>query len=250
MNTVTENNIDKLLEDISSITTVINRNKPVLQQLLHPARLRLFFLLVGLNLVAICLMLFFVIQHYGFFAAIPKPGRFVIYAALAVDLLLIQIFKRSVFLSSAQKIDPKLTLMGILKEIFTFRIIHVYVPIVVLVILFGFYFAHHRIPYYIVPTISIGVGLFYNCIGSIIDISSVGMACTFDTGIALKVGTVLSDMQLKLRAALCKTSGKLVGFHSEAEKRFVILFHDMPARDKQKIHQFVYNKLQEEIDEV
>ena len=28
MNTVTENNIDKLLEDISSIKTVINRNKP------------------------------------------------------------------------------------------------------------------------------------------------------------------------------------------------------------------------------
>jgi hypothetical protein len=170
MNTVTENNIDKVLEDISSIKTVINRNKPLLQQLLHPARLRLFFLLVGLNLIAICLVLFFLIQHYGFFAAIPKSGRFGIYAALAVNMVLIQIFKRRVFLSSAQKIDPKLTLMGILKEIFTFRIIHVYVPIVVLVTLLGFYFAHHRIPYYIVPTISIGVGLLYNFIGGIIDI--------------------------------------------------------------------------------
>jgi hypothetical protein len=170
MNTVTENNIDKLLEDISSIKTVINRNKPLLQRLLHPARLRLFFLLVGLNLVAICLVLFFLIQHYGYFAAIPKPGRFVIYAVLAVDLILIQIFKRRVFLSSAQKIDPKLTLMGIFKEIFTFQIIHVYVPIIVLVTILGFYFAHHRIPYYIIPTISIGVGLLYNCIGSIIDI--------------------------------------------------------------------------------
>jgi hypothetical protein len=170
MNTITESNIDKLLEDISSIKTVINRNKPLLQRLLHPARLRLFFLLVGLNLIAICLVLFFLIQHYGFFAAIPKTGRIIIYAALAVDLVLIQIFKRKVFLSSARKIDPKLTLMGILREIFTFRIIHVYVPIVVLVILLGFYFGHHRIPYYIIPTISIGVGLLYNCIGSIIDI--------------------------------------------------------------------------------
>jgi hypothetical protein len=170
MNTITESNIDKLLEDVSSIKTVINRNKPLLQRLLHPARLRLFFLLVGLNLIAICLVLFFLIQHYGFFAAIPKTGRIIIYAALAVDLVLIQIFKRKVFLSSARKIDPKLTLMGILREIFTFRIIHVYVPIVVLVILLGFYFGHHRIPYYIIPTISIGVGLLYNCIGSIIDI--------------------------------------------------------------------------------
>jgi hypothetical protein len=170
MNTVTENNIDKLLEDISSIKTVINRNKPLLQRLLHPARLRLFFLIVGLNLIAICLVLFFLIQHYGYFGAIPKPGRFAIYAVLAVNLVLIQIFKRRVFLSSAQKIDPKLTLMGILKEIFTFRIVHVYVPIVVLMTLLGFYFAHHKIAYYIVPAISIGVGLLYNCIGSIIDI--------------------------------------------------------------------------------
>jgi hypothetical protein len=170
MNTVTENNIDKLLEDISSIKTVINRNKPLLQRLLHPARLCMFFLLVGLNLIAVCLVLFFLIQHYGDFTAIPKSGRGIIYTALAVNVILIQIFKRRVFLSYAQKIDPKLTLLGILKEIFTFRIIHVYVPIVALVILLGFYFAHHKIGYYIVPAISIGVGLLYNCIGSIIDI--------------------------------------------------------------------------------
>ena len=170
MNTVAENNIDKLLEDISSIKTVINRNKPLLQRLLHPARLRLFFLLVGLNLIAICLVLFFLIQHYGYFTAIPKPGRGVIYAVLAVDVILIQIFKRRIFLSSARKIDPKLTIMRILKEFFTFRIVHVYVPIIVLVILLGFYFAHHKLAYYIVPAISIGVGLLYNCVGSIIDI--------------------------------------------------------------------------------
>jgi hypothetical protein len=170
MNTVTENNIDKLLEDISSIKTVINRNRPLMQRLLHPARLRLFFLIMGLNLIAICLVLFFLIEHFGYFAAIPYSGRGVIYTALAVDLILIQVYKRRVFLSSARKIDPKLTIMGILKELFTFRIIHVYAPIVVLVTLFGFYFGHHGIPYYIVPAISIGVGLLYNCIGSMIDI--------------------------------------------------------------------------------
>jgi len=170
MNAVTENNIDKLLEDISSIKTVINRNRPLMQRLLHPARLRLFFLMMGLNLIAICLVLFFLIQHYGYFAAIPYPGRGFIYIVLAVDLILIQLYKRRVFLSSARKIDPKLTIMGILKELFTFRIVHVYAPIVVLVTLFSFYFGHHRVPYYIIPTISIGVGLLYNCIGSLIDI--------------------------------------------------------------------------------
>ncbi len=170
MNTVTENNIDKLLEDISSIKTVINRNTPLLQRLLHPARLRLFFLTVGLNLIAFCLVIFFVIQHYGYFAAIPEEGRIIIWGGLLVNLFFIQVFKRRVFLSSAHKIDPKLTILGILKEFFTSQIMHVYVPIVVLMILFGFYFGHHRIPYYIIPTISIGIGLLYNCVGSILNL--------------------------------------------------------------------------------
>jgi hypothetical protein len=102
MNAVTENNIDKLLEDISSIKTVINRNKPLLQRLLHPARLRLFFLLVGLNLIVVCLVLFLLIQHYGYFTAIPKPGRGVIYTALAVNVIFIQIFKRRIFLTGIE----------------------------------------------------------------------------------------------------------------------------------------------------
>lgn len=170
MNTVTENNIDKLLEDISSIKTVINRNRPLLQRLLHPARLRLFFLVVGLNLITFCLVIFFVIQHFGSFAAISEEGRIIIWGSLLVDIFFIQIFKRRVFLSSAHKIDPKLTIMGILKEFFTSQIMHVYVPIVVLMILFGFYFGRHRIPYYIIPTISIGIGLLYNCVGSILNL--------------------------------------------------------------------------------
>jgi hypothetical protein len=170
MNTVTENNIDKLLEDISSIKTVINRNTPLLQRLLHPARLRLFFLVVGLNLIAFCLAIYFVIRHFGYFGAIPEQVRMIIWGSLLVDIFFIQVFKRRVFLTSAHKIDPKLTIMGILKEFFTSQILHVYAPIVVLVIFFGFYFGHHRIPYYIIPTISIGVGLLYNCVGSILNI--------------------------------------------------------------------------------
>ncbi len=86
--------------------------------------------------------------------------------------------------------------------------------------------------------------------GNIIDISSVGMACTFDQAVAIRIGTTMSDIQLKLRASLCKASGKLVGFHSENDNRHIVLFQDIASRDKQKIQQFIYNKLQEEIDAI
>ena len=86
--------------------------------------------------------------------------------------------------------------------------------------------------------------------GSIVDISSVGMACAFDKAVTIDIGATMSDIQLKLRAALCKASGKLVGFHSESGNRHVLLFQDVASRDKQKIHQFVYKKHQEEINAI
>lgn len=87
--------------------------------------------------------------------------------------------------------------------------------------------------------------------GSIVDISSVGMACTFDKPQQLKAGTDLSDIQLKLRAVLCRVGGKLVGINRETDDRHVILFtKKMSPRERHKIHTFVYERLQELIDEV
>jgi hypothetical protein len=87
--------------------------------------------------------------------------------------------------------------------------------------------------------------------GAIVDISSVGMACTFDKPQQLKVGTDLNDIQLKLRAVLCRVAGKLVGINQEADNRHVILFtKKISPRERHKIHTFVYERLQEIIDEL
>ena len=85
--------------------------------------------------------------------------------------------------------------------------------------------------------------------GSILDISSVGMACTFDTPQNLKLGLALDDIQLKLRAVLCRVKGKLVGMDKEKGERLVVLFSQkISPRERHKIHQFVYDRLQEIID--
>lgn len=85
--------------------------------------------------------------------------------------------------------------------------------------------------------------------GSILDISSVGMACTFDKPQNLKLGQDLDDIQLKLRAVLCRAKGKLVGINNEKGDRLVVLFSKkISPRERHKIHQFVHDRLQEEID--
>ena len=87
--------------------------------------------------------------------------------------------------------------------------------------------------------------------GRIVDISSVGMACTFDKPIELKPGSSLEDIQLKLRAVLCRLSGKLVGINKGDDERHVIIFDkNISPRERHKVHKFVYDRLQESIDEL
>lgn len=170
METINGGQIEKLLEDISSIKSVINKNKPLLQQVLNPAHFRLFTLLAAISIIGFCLLIYFLMQHYGNFSSIPRTTRYIIFAAMAADWVFMQIMKRRTFLRTGKRIDPTFTIGRLLKEFFTYRIAHVYVPMMILIIFLSIYFIYQDVPYYIVPVLSIGVGLLYNFIGSFTEI--------------------------------------------------------------------------------
>ncbi len=170
MDTINGGQIEKLLEDISSIKSVINKNKPLLQQILNPAHFRMFTLLAAISVIGFALLIYFLMQHYGSFSDIPRTARYIIFAAMAADWIFMQYLKRRIFLTTGKRIDPTFTFGRLLKEFFTYRIAHVYVPVMVLIIFLIIYFIYENIPYYIVPAVSIGVGFLYNFIGSFTEI--------------------------------------------------------------------------------
>jgi hypothetical protein len=170
MDTINSGQIEKLLEDISSIKSVINKNKPLLQQVLNPAHFRLFTLLAAISIIGFASLIYFLMQHYGSFSDIPRTARYVIFAAMAADWVFMQYLKRRTFLTTGKRIDPTFTIGRLLKEFFAYRIAHVYVPVMVLIIFLIIYFIYENIPYYIVPAVSIGVGFLYNFIGSFTEI--------------------------------------------------------------------------------
>jgi hypothetical protein len=163
MDTINSGQIEKLLEDISSIKSVINKNKPLLQQVLNPAHFRLFTFLAAISVIGFAMLIYFLVQHFGNFNMIPLTARYFIFAAMAADWIFMQYLKRRIFLTTGKRIDPTFTFGRLLKEFFTYRIAHVYVPVVI-------YFIYEDIPYYIVPAVSIGVGFLYNFIGSFTEI--------------------------------------------------------------------------------
>jgi len=170
MKTVSNDQIERLLDDISEIKSVINRNKPVLQEVFNPGRYRLFFFLTGMSYIGFSLLIYFLMRHYGSFGAIPGTLRITIYVGIVADFGFLQILKRRSILASVRNVDQNLTIGWLFKELFSYRIVHLYVPLMVLVIFLSVYFIVKGNPSYIVPTIAIFYGLLTNFMGTIFEI--------------------------------------------------------------------------------
>jgi hypothetical protein len=86
--------------------------------------------------------------------------------------------------------------------------------------------------------------------GVVLDISAAGMAFQFDSIFNLTPGTPLTDIQLRMKGALCRLSGTFVGTVRGEEGRNLCMFQTpLPEETTSKIHKFIYQALQEEMTE-
>lgn len=84
--------------------------------------------------------------------------------------------------------------------------------------------------------------------GNITDISSVGMAISFNKPIQLKVKTLLSDIQLRLKGIICMVTGVVIAIREGEKNTYVIMFaKNMHEDTKNKIYHYIYSILQESI---
>jgi len=90
--------------------------------------------------------------------------------------------------------------------------------------------------------------------GRILDLSSVGMACTLPEGKTLPVHAVLSSIQLKLKGSLCLVNGVVMGsrpLDDGGGRAFVVLFDPKtPPAQKDKIRTYLQWALQTSIEEM
>ncbi len=88
--------------------------------------------------------------------------------------------------------------------------------------------------------------------GRILDISSVGMAVRFRSGVELPFKSLLRDIQLKLRATLVGVDGVVIGTRSDDPAIRVVLFQYTKGDDRprHRIRQYIHQTLQEAIEKV
>jgi hypothetical protein len=167
MKTITDSQIEKMIGDISSIKSIISKNKKVIRQILLPAHFKWLYLVLGVSLIGFCLVIHLLMEQYGSYSGIPTDYKNTIYLVMMLDWVLLAFIKWYKWSVSLSKIDKRYTLSYALEEFFSFRIVNVFLPLKILTFIICVFFIQRDAAYYVIPTISIGMGLMHNFIGSV-----------------------------------------------------------------------------------
>lgn len=162
MNAINPNQIDQLLEDVQAIKATIQKNRPIVQQVLGFRSFRWIMLLLGISVIIFSMLIFWITLHFDGFSRAPMALRWGLYLALVADAFFLQLLKQHTYLGAIKHINKNLTLGWWLKELFSNRIMHVFLPIWIMVIALAVVFITNGVAYYIIPMLSITLGLFYN----------------------------------------------------------------------------------------
>lgn len=165
MNQTSKEQVDKLLDDIAAIKSVIRENQPLIKQLLLPVHFRIISFISGFGISGIAMTYYFLLKQYGTYPAIPENLRTGLLIVIAVLLLTVWILKGVLWVKSVHSVNRELTFGQMMKNLYSDQILHTWIPITLLIAFFCFYFIRTDTPEHIVPLLAFGVGIVYNIIG-------------------------------------------------------------------------------------
>lgn len=89
--------------------------------------------------------------------------------------------------------------------------------------------------------------------GRIMDISSVGIAVIFNSGLSPQKNSLLRDIQIKIKGAIIKVNGIVIGSRSSDKSKtiYVLLFDGTATKElKQKLRYYIHKLIQDDINKV
>jgi len=194
MQNVKDEQIEKLLEDIASIKSVIKQNKSIVRQLFLPSPFRRFLLMFGLIIILYSALFYFFILQFGEYTNIPGFYKSVFLGLMVISWLAFVLIKYVTWLRTLRKIDGKYTLRRAIKVVFTPRVIHILLPVTAVMIFLTIYLVYSEAYRFIVPVVSIAIGLSYNFMGSITEIKPYTTAMITPKG-AKALSSYLEEME-------------------------------------------------------
>lgn len=167
MGAVNQDQLQRLIEDMDTIKSVLKKNAPILHQIMLPRHFRLTSLLAGLAVIVISLVYYYLMTRFGGYDAIPLSLRRLLIGLVIVAWVLLGLVKNLTWTRSLTRVDPSMTYRAAMREFFSPRVMHIYLPVMVLIVALVVFLIMVDLLYYIVPTLSIGISLVYIYLGAV-----------------------------------------------------------------------------------
>jgi hypothetical protein len=170
MDVISREQVDKLAEDISFVKKAIEKNSSILRQIDFRSSLRLVTLISGISIFFFCGLFHFLMKHFNGFSGIPTSMKAVFFSAIALIAIMLGFLKNTGILKSARSASPGISLTHILKEYYSARMYHHFIPTGLVLIFSCIYAVNIGNSRLIIPFFSIGAGLIYNSLSTFLRI--------------------------------------------------------------------------------
>jgi hypothetical protein len=154
--------IDQLAEDIAFVKKAIEKNSSILQRIDLRSSLRLMALLTAIAIFFFCGLFHMLIKHFGGFSGIPVSIKAIVFSAIALATATLGLLKNSGVLKSARRVEPGISLMRLIREYYSIKLYHHFIPLGVVMLFSCAYAVHTGNSRFIIPILSIGAGLIWN----------------------------------------------------------------------------------------
>jgi hypothetical protein len=162
METLSREQVDRLAEDIAFVKKAIEKNSSILRQIDFRSSLRLVTLLSALAIFFFCGLFHVLMKHYGGFSGIPLSIKAIVFCAIVLVTVVIGLLKNSGVLKSARNVEPGVSLTRLIREYYSIGMFHHFIPTGLVLIFSCAYAVSTGNVRFVIPLLSIGVGLVYN----------------------------------------------------------------------------------------
>jgi hypothetical protein len=162
--------LHRIAADIGYLKRAVERASPVMAKAGASRGMAWLSLVTGVLILLVAAIYYVLITRFGALALVPAGIKTAMLAFIGAMVVLIGIFKQRMILSTARKIDPSMTIGRVWRELYSYKLIHIYAPLSVMTVgvsIYAWQIGHSEL---VIPIVSIGLGFMFNAVASILRI--------------------------------------------------------------------------------
>ncbi|MTI95072.1 MAG: hypothetical protein FH749_06230 [Firmicutes bacterium] len=151
--------LSALVEDLQFVKKAIAKSGNIMRYIDVSGGLALVGLWGGIFTIIIAAAAYLLSSRYGTYGDAPTAYRVGIYLLIAATLAIAGLSKLRLFLGKARKLDRNITVDKLFDEIYTTQLLNILIPFITAIAVLLIFLITRELTIYIVPTLSILVGL-------------------------------------------------------------------------------------------